>query len=585
MKTLLVLAEHPGLAEAIRAAVNPETYRVLHRSTIEDAQPVLGAGLMDLTILDVEAADARGNWLLESVLRRKGTAPVLVFTDTRQWQWEEDAYLRGAAYVLTKPVHARLLNALLERLLTLPAKPEPPVSHAASVPSTPVVPSSDTTQITAQSFHCLRDFSAILTHSLETEPMLREFLLMLREILGVNRAAIFLRPHLPTLEPAGSEGSRSLRSACAIGISGGSLEEFQLSMDAGIAGFVARHGRILRRNSPEALAEPQVQQEFERLGAQFAIPMLDREKLVGVAVLDGRVTGEAITSAELAWVFQLLEELGLAVRNIWLHEQVSANHEIMANILRQLSSACVVVSRDLAIAHANKMARHFFAPPTRRNELEFGDLPATLGTKIYQVLQTGSGIVPFRFTPPEKPGTIYQVTIVPFQKGVSALPNSALMMVEDLTQTEQLKKLELEANNLRMVRTMSESLAHEINNAITPLDAHGQLIDKHIKDFPAGVNPGFWNSLAKALNDGVKRISRRGAQMRTIAQDTLVKTEVFEIGKVVPGGVRRGSQKSPCWSQQADPANNKPPHYRLRRPQGPRPRPLRDIPQCAAGKC
>ena len=35
----------------------------------------------------------------------------------------------------------------------------------------------------------------------------------------------------------------------------------------------------------------------------------------------------------------------MAVRNISLHDQLSANHEMMADILRQLSSACVVVNR------------------------------------------------------------------------------------------------------------------------------------------------------------------------------------------------------------------------------------------------
>ena len=45
-----------------------------------------------------------------------------------------------------------------------------------------------------------------------------------------------------------------------------------------------------------------------------------------------------------------LEELGLAVKNIWLHDQLADNHEMMADILRQLSSACVVVDRDGNIA-------------------------------------------------------------------------------------------------------------------------------------------------------------------------------------------------------------------------------------------
>ena len=50
MRTLLVLAEHPDLAEAIRAALNAESFRVLHRSGLEEAEPLLAHGLIDNSV-------------------------------------------------------------------------------------------------------------------------------------------------------------------------------------------------------------------------------------------------------------------------------------------------------------------------------------------------------------------------------------------------------------------------------------------------------------------------------------------------------------------------------------------------------
>ena len=41
MKTLLVLAQHPDVAEAVRAAGGPDQYRVLHRMNLEEAEPLL----------------------------------------------------------------------------------------------------------------------------------------------------------------------------------------------------------------------------------------------------------------------------------------------------------------------------------------------------------------------------------------------------------------------------------------------------------------------------------------------------------------------------------------------------------------
>jgi hypothetical protein len=40
---------------------------------------------------------------------------------------------------------------------------------------------------------------------------------------------------------------------------------------------------------------------------------------------------------------------------------LAGNHRILSEILRELSSACVVVSRDLTVVHANRMARRYFA--------------------------------------------------------------------------------------------------------------------------------------------------------------------------------------------------------------------------------
>ncbi len=102
------------------------------------------------------------------------------------------------------------------------------------------------------------------------------------------------------------------------------------------------------------------------LGAQVAVPILDRETVLGVAVFDGRITGEPLVNSELELIFRLLEQLGLAIKNIWLHDQLAGNHEMMADILRELSSACVVVSRDLTILHANKTARRYFGRAERR---------------------------------------------------------------------------------------------------------------------------------------------------------------------------------------------------------------------------
>ncbi|HWI60126.1 MAG TPA: response regulator, partial [Bacillota bacterium] len=341
MRTLLVLAGHPEVAEAVRAGLPAEHYRIVHRATCEEAEPLLEHGLVEACIVDVEMSEVQGLWSVEKLHRRAPKCPVILYTGAKGWEWEEEAYLQGVVHVLSKPVRPRLLTTVLERLWpVLPAARPAPLATPPLPPGTLKSAETGSLSHSSQPLSVLRDFSGILTHSLNADGMLKQFLLLLREILSINRAAVFLR------QPFGSFGSpsepvdeRRLRVACAMGVPAGLLQHFELSFEAGIGGQIFRLGRILRRTSDEARQDLETQKEFEVLGAQVAVPILDRETVLGVAVFDGRITGEPLVNSELELIFHLLEQVGLAVKNIWLHDQLAANHAMMADILRELSSA------------------------------------------------------------------------------------------------------------------------------------------------------------------------------------------------------------------------------------------------------
>ena len=121
MKTILVLSPHPDFAETIRAGLNPEQYRVVHRLSVEEAEPLLVHGLADACILDVDLMGVEGVWVIERLRRRDAKTPIIAYTANTQSEWEEEAFLRGVTHVLTKPVRGRLLNSLLDRLWNAPA--------------------------------------------------------------------------------------------------------------------------------------------------------------------------------------------------------------------------------------------------------------------------------------------------------------------------------------------------------------------------------------------------------------------------------------------------------------------------------
>src|SRR5204863_4648481 len=141
-------------------------------------------------------------------------------------------------------------------------------------------------------------------------------------------------------------------------------------------------------------------------------------------------------------------------------------------------------------------------------------------------------------------GALYNINIVPFQKLPTGLPASALLMAEDLTQSVQFQRLEIEAANLRLVRTMADRLTHEIGNALVPLSTHQQLLADKWKD------PEFRASLDRALADGVNRVSRLINQMRFLARDNLVSAESFPIAPLIEEAYQEACKYQPAKSAQ-----------------------------------
>jgi len=528
VKTIIALSPKSGFADALQAALEPGRWRVIHHVDPWEKGLMAAVGAVDVLLVECQLTDVQPIRLLKTIKKLQPQAPVIVFADETRDEWIEEAYLAGANYILSKPIRHKLLALILDRLAPtteMPAHP-PPKAKLADDRSAP----RESVQDVSRTLSTLRDLSRVLTHGLISDSLPKRFLELLREILGVNRAAIFLRKPFSVVSPVAPEAPTSrLRAACAVGLPHGLLEYFELSLEGGIGRYLHRFGRILRSDASELQNNPEIQKEFELLGAKVAIPILDQETLIGVAVFDERLTGETFSSSELALIFHALEELGLAIKNSWLRDELTHSHDLMTAILGQLTSGCVVVGQDLEVMHCNPAARRFLlgtAPePPRR--IQFSELPQPLGSRIYESIQTGASVAAFRHRPRENPELAYHVSIIPFKHQKDAHPLGALMVIDDFTQIQRSQQLEIEASNLRMVRSMAEHLSHEIGNALVPMSTHQQLLGEKYDD------PDFRGSLSLALTQGIKRISRLSNQLLFLTRDDTPRHESIAAVKLV----------------------------------------------------
>jgi signal transduction histidine kinase/DNA-binding NarL/FixJ family response regulator len=542
MRTLLIIGPHTGLAAAVRAALDSSLYRVIQHDGCREEELRLTGASIDLCVLDADLTTVEPIRDIQRLRRLLPRCPLILYTSDSHRSWEEEAYLLGVSHILSKPVRGRLLNSVLDRLfaVTTTEQEKPALLPRARFEDRQV---AEAPPMAARMLQLLRNSSSILCHSLDTESLLREFLLVLREILGLNRAAIFLRasPRAPG-GPGVAGAAQRLTPACALGLAPGMLEHFELSLEVGIGGYLFRSGRVLRRESAEVERDPRMAREFDLLGVRVAIPVLDRQSLVGIALLDERITGEPMTNDEVALIFHLLEQLGLAIKNIWWHDQVSARHEMMFDILSHIKAGCIVIGRELNVLHANATARAFFPRANRAADaFDFNDLPQVLGSKVFEVLQTGQPVVDYKYLSTSNPGQRFQIAITPFRKenAPATVPTAALVVVEDCTAADRLRQLEIETANLRLVQHMAERLAHEIGNAVVPISTHQQLLRER------GSDPDFQVSLAAAMEEGVKRVSRLVDQMRFLARDHVSRVESVPVKQLIEEAFREARNYHP----------------------------------------
>lgn len=517
MNHLIIISPNPQLAEAVNALLAPGKFSCLQRGSVEQARPMLENPLFRVCLLESDLRDVRPIREIETIRQvNPEIALFVVSSDTRR-EWEEEAYLKGADFIMGKPLRAPLLNKMISRHLDsseaapAPPPPPPPRHYPAERPQT--MPASLVSALPA--LEVLRDFSRIFSYSLNLNSFVRQFVLKIREVISVNRIAIFLeKPRGQLLDTPPNDGGKHLDCVCSIGIDSDLLKYFALSSDSGIGQAVLKSGRILRAGSDPAEllfpSDPKIQREFDVLGGQIAIPILDRERAIGVAVVGERLVGHSLSNEELQILFHLMEELGMAIKSNLLHEQLLSNHKLISNVFSQMSSGCLVVDRDLNVLHANPALTTLLQLPT---PVQFANLPRKLAGLLYESAHLGKTTEPFLFQPGSDSNQSYRVSIVPFQGENETA--GAMMSVEDFTVVEAARQADLKASNLHMVGLMAEKFAHEIRNALVPIETCRQLIPEHKND------AAFHDTLAHTIEQETRRISRLTDQLLFLSKQDI----------------------------------------------------------------
>lgn len=530
---LLLIAEE-SLACACASSLSASLdHKIVRKDDLAAASPLLATGVFDVVVVILSATENVGR--LTAVRAVAGPVPLVVLTTDHSAAAEQASYVGGADLVLRAPVALEAFTRATRRLL--------PHGTSAAATTPRAIVANAVTPLHSSALEVLRDFSRVLGYSLDYKLFTQHFVLKLREILSVNRIAIFLESP-PTGTPSQSPDLRNkdrLTAVAAVGVSNDLIECIELSRRSGLGLQITRNAQILRIDTDSSAAcfaeDPKIRREFEILGCQVALPINDRERTLGVALIGGRVTGGPLNDADLQLVYHLLEELGLAVKNSWLHRQLSASHRLFSDVLGAITSGSLVIGSELAILHANRAFLQFLRGAARLDaHVEFAELPAPLAAALHDLSERGILADPFFITSPHYAGCTYRVSLIPFPNPDRRLPQPALALVEDFTQILSAQRAEIATSNAKLIALIARRFAHEIRNSLVPLSTHHQLLDT---DY---ANDGFRDSLKAALGRETARIQRFTEQMLFLSQPPYPADAVVPLAPLLRDAFARASK-------------------------------------------
>lgn len=537
-RLLLITDDTPAALHLETALSSAADFQIHRRATITEARGALLAGAFEICAFLPARVDAEFLNMLVAARELLPSLPLVVVAPAETGtEGQARLFTAGADSVLFSSAEPTALATLLTRLATRGASATP----AADTPP-PAVPSRLNAKAAALSsaLEVLRDFSQVMGYSLDYRQLTHHFLLKLREVVGITRVAIFLEPAPSDVLPGAAAPEQShLPCAAAIGLTTDLVECFALTRRSGLGRHLTLQPQILRAPSAGSVSpqlDPKIAREFDVLGGTVAIPVNDRERTLGVAVLGGRITGGEFSDEELLLVYHLLEELGLAVKNSWLHHQLVGSHQLFSSVLEGLTVGALVVSPQHQILYTNRTLVTFLRGENN-SSIDLHDLPPVIAKQLHEVVERGAVPEPFFH---DADARRFRVTLVPLGRVPGRLPQTTLLLLEDFTQVHAAQRAEIESSNLKLLSLIARRFAHEIRNALVPLTTHAQLFDGEIE------SAEFRASLKSSLERETQRIQRFTDQMLQLARaeqppdelaslDELLRTS-FEKSRAYSGG-------------------------------------------------
>jgi nitrogen-specific signal transduction histidine kinase len=400
----------------------------------------------------------------------------------------------------------------------------------------------------------LKSISRIVGQRHEERELLVEYLRLVGELLGVARLAILLRPFETELfheQPTPSGNVMTV--AASQGVASEVVEHLRLTLTGGIGAYAATEAKILRRGQRGAAtvaaleAEGQVAREFEWLGTEVVVPILDNGQLFGLLTFSGKVTSEALSNEELELVYHLMTQLAQALRNLHLVDQVANQQQFIGEVLANVQSGVVVMGQGGRVLCVNNRARQLLELGTQDIVgHRTSRLPSRVADVLFEVLETGREVGQREVMLPltNRPLAVSAKRFAPSAHDANGRGNEqgngfvdgsvnasagqiVVGMIEDLTQVKQRESQQRVLAERELFSRVAARLSHELRNALVSIKIFSQLLPERYNEAE------FRTQFSKLVIDEVDRVDSLMSKLTFFAHPLRLVREEVELGELI----------------------------------------------------
>lgn len=331
---------------------------------------------------------------------------------------------------------------------------------------------------------------------------------------------------------------------CSISVSLPRYKKIEIDLESPIIAWLSSTKDILVRDEVEdeitkheRMGLIEVRDEMERLGIPIWVPIVSKDKLIGIIALGQKLSGEMFTTEDIRLLSTLANQTAVALDNARLYDQVVNMKEYREKILESMLDGMLTVDIKGRIRTYNLMAEKItgrkIAEVLGKTCEEIWGKRGMITNVVENTLTKSRYYVNFeaRIASPEK-GLVpvsFSSTVLFDHHGKKM---GALLTIQDLTEVKELEGKVRRADKLSALATMAAGMAHEIKNPLSSMKVLAQLLPRKIEDHE------YRMKLQEIMPREINRIDRIVESLLGFARATTLKFEKVDIKDILEDNLK-----------------------------------------------